>query len=321
MALCEYQPLPHRLRKGRRPSTASTYLNDSKATNIDALEKALIAMTRPVVLIAGGKDKGLDFSGLRSLVREKVKAAVLIGQMAEKLASIWGSAIPCVKVATLADAVVQAARARRNAGDNVLLSPGCSSYDMFKSFEDRGDQFRVLAQSLRPSPTPLETPTTTTTRKHTMDTHDLNPKTSTDRPGLKLMTVFIAVLALHIVVIGGFTVYHLMSAGTSDADLLSDKTHRDVKVSPDALLPGDTTVTETATSPPPPWRRMRTTLRLLRRARWPRIPRPPPVRRRPPPRSSGPRPRRRQGRLPPRQVSPWFLLPRMPRRWTAAPWR
>jgi LysM repeat protein len=76
-----------------------------------------------------------------------------------------------------------------------------------------------------------------------MDTHDITPK-SQPTGGLKLMTVFIAVLALHIVVIGGFTVYHLMSAGTSDADLLSDKTHRDVKVSPDALLPGDTTVTD-----------------------------------------------------------------------------
>ncbi len=150
VALCEYRPLPHRCEKVATVDDVD-YLNDSKATNIDALEKALLAMTRPVVLIAGGKDKGLDFTDLRSLLREKVKVAVLIGQMADKLASTWGSAIPCLKADTLAEAVVKA-RGHAVPGDVVLLSPGCSSYDMFKSFEDRGDQFRVLAQSLRPTP-------------------------------------------------------------------------------------------------------------------------------------------------------------------------
>ena len=76
--------------------TESTYINDSKATNIDALEKALIAMRTPVVLLAGGKDKGLDFSGMRPLLREKVKGVVLIGQMTEKLFAAWSSAVPCV---------------------------------------------------------------------------------------------------------------------------------------------------------------------------------------------------------------------------------
>ncbi len=144
-ALCAYHPLPHRLEKVAEIGGV-TFLNDSKATNIDALEKALLAMRAPVVLLAGGKDKGLDFTGLRALVREKVKAVVLIGQMTEKLFAAWNSAVPCTRATTLADAV-EKAHALAQAGDVVLLSPGCSSFDMFKSFEDRGDQFRKLARA------------------------------------------------------------------------------------------------------------------------------------------------------------------------------
>jgi UDP-N-acetylmuramoylalanine--D-glutamate ligase len=144
-ALCAYHPLPHRLEKVAEIGGV-TFLNDSKATNIDALEKALMAMRAPVVLLAGGKDKGLDFTGLRQLVREKVKAVVLVGQMTEKLFAAWNSAVPCTRATTLADAV-EKAHALAEPGDVVLLSPGCSSFDMFKSFEDRGDQFRALVRA------------------------------------------------------------------------------------------------------------------------------------------------------------------------------
>jgi len=144
-ALCAYKPLPHRLEKVAEIGGV-TFLNDSKATNIDALEKALLAMRSPVVLLAGGKDKGLDFDGLRPLLREKVKAIVLIGQMTEKLFTAWNSAVPCFKAASLADAVGQAGQLAKP-GDVVLFSPGCSSFDMFRDFEDRGDQFRALAQA------------------------------------------------------------------------------------------------------------------------------------------------------------------------------
>ena len=147
-ALCEYHPLPHRLEKVGEISGV-VYLNDSKATNIDALEKALVAMRTPCVLIAGGKDKGLDFSGLRTLLREKVRAVVLIGQMTEKLMAAWQSAVPCHACGTLTEAVMEA-HLLAHTGDTVLFSPGCSSYDMFKSFEDRGDQFRALVQALVP---------------------------------------------------------------------------------------------------------------------------------------------------------------------------
>jgi len=144
-ALCDYKPLPHRCEKVGIIDGV-TFINDSKATNIDALEKALLAQRSPVVLLAGGKDKGLDFSSLRTLLREKAKAIVLIGQMTEKLFAIWNSAVPCVRATTLADAVEQARKLARP-GDVVLFSPGCSSYDMFKDFEDRGDQFRALIQT------------------------------------------------------------------------------------------------------------------------------------------------------------------------------
>jgi UDP-N-acetylmuramoylalanine--D-glutamate ligase len=144
-ALCDYQPLPHRCEKVA-VIDGVTFINDSKATNIDALEKALLAMRSPVVLLAGGKDKGLNFDGLRPLLREKAKAIVLIGQMTEKLFTAWNSAVPCTRAATLADAI-ERARQLAKPGDAVLFSPGCSSFDMFKDFEDRGDQFRALVQA------------------------------------------------------------------------------------------------------------------------------------------------------------------------------
>jgi UDP-N-acetylmuramoylalanine--D-glutamate ligase len=147
-AFTAYRPLPHRCEKIAEIGGV-LFLNDSKATNIDALEKALIAMDRPVVLLAGGKDKGLDFGGLRTLVRAKVKAAVLIGQMTEKLAATWQADTPCHRAVTLAEAVKRAQELARS-GDAVLFSPGCSSYDMFKDFEDRGNQFRDLVLNLAP---------------------------------------------------------------------------------------------------------------------------------------------------------------------------
>jgi UDP-N-acetylmuramoylalanine--D-glutamate ligase len=149
-ALCRYKPLPHRCEKVG-VINGVTFINDSKATNIDALEKALMAMQSPAILIAGGKDKGLDFTGMRSLLREKVKAVVLIGQMTEKLFAAWNSAVPCVKAGSLADSIEQAQKLAQ-AGDTVLFSPGCSSFDMFKDFEDRGNQFRELIKAKANNP-------------------------------------------------------------------------------------------------------------------------------------------------------------------------
>ena len=144
--LCLYEPQPHRCEFVREVGGV-TYINDSKATNLDAVEKALLAQSKNVILIAGGKDKGFTFETLRPLVSEKVRAAVLIGEMAERIAEDWKDAIPCKMAHSLADAV-ERAQAEAQPGDVVLFSPGTSSFDMFKSYADRGDQFRALVHAL-----------------------------------------------------------------------------------------------------------------------------------------------------------------------------
>jgi UDP-N-acetylmuramoylalanine--D-glutamate ligase len=145
-ALRGYEPRPHRCEFVREIHGVE-YVNDSKATNLDAVEKALAAQTKPVVLIAGGKDKGFNFDPLRSLVKDKVKSAVLIGEMAESIKRSWDGAANCEIATSLADAV-ERARGLARAGDVALFSPGTSSFDMFKSYADRGDQFRALVQAL-----------------------------------------------------------------------------------------------------------------------------------------------------------------------------
>ena len=144
--LREYTPQPHRCEFVREVAGVG-YINDSKATNIDALEKALRAQTKPIILIAGGKDKGFTFDPLRSLVKEKVKSAILIGEMARSIRQSWNGAAKSEIANSLADAV-ERAHAAAEAGEVVLFSPGTSSFDMFKSYADRGDQFRVLVQAL-----------------------------------------------------------------------------------------------------------------------------------------------------------------------------
>jgi UDP-N-acetylmuramoylalanine--D-glutamate ligase len=144
--LSSYEPRPHRCEFVRTVAGVD-YVNDSKATNLDAVEKALAAQSRPVVLIAGGKDKGFNFEPLRSLVKEKVKSAVLLGEMAGRIGRDWGDIVSCQMATSLADAV-ERAHAAAQPGDVVLFSPGTSSFDMFKSYADRGDQFRTLVHAL-----------------------------------------------------------------------------------------------------------------------------------------------------------------------------
>jgi UDP-N-acetylmuramoylalanine--D-glutamate ligase len=144
--LCAYDPRPHRCEFVRELCRVS-YVNDSKATNLDAVEKALRAQTKPVILIAGGKDKGFTFDPLRSLVKEKVRSTILIGEMAESIARSWNGAVKSEIASSLADAV-ERAHAVAKPGEIVLFSPGTSSFDMFKSYADRGDQFRALVQAL-----------------------------------------------------------------------------------------------------------------------------------------------------------------------------
>ncbi|MBI5686384.1 MAG: UDP-N-acetylmuramoyl-L-alanine--D-glutamate ligase [Verrucomicrobia bacterium] len=144
--IAAYRPLPHRC-EFVAEIDGVRYVNDSKATNTDAVEKALAGFDRPVILIAGGKDKGFDFAALNETLRRKVKLAVLIGETREKLAANWSPAVRCVKADSL-EAAVRSARQNAQRGDVVLLSPACSSFDMFRSYEDRGKQFKQIVRTL-----------------------------------------------------------------------------------------------------------------------------------------------------------------------------
>ena len=145
-ALSAYEPQPHRCEFVRQIGGVD-YINDSKATNLDAVEKALQAQTKPVILIAGGKNKGFTYDPLRALVKEKVRSAILIGEMAKQIAKDWEGVVQSEFATSLADAV-ERAHATAKSGEVVLFSPGTSSFDMFKSYADRGDQFRALVQAL-----------------------------------------------------------------------------------------------------------------------------------------------------------------------------
>ncbi len=146
-ALHGYAPPPHRCELIRTLDGVE-YLNDSKATNLHALESALRSQTRPVVLIAGGKEKGLDYSTVVPLLREKALAAVTFGQIARPLADLFSGAVSCQSVSTLSDAVATA-RSLAPRGSTILLSPGTSSFDQFTGYEQRGNAFRDLVHQLR----------------------------------------------------------------------------------------------------------------------------------------------------------------------------
>jgi UDP-N-acetylmuramoylalanine--D-glutamate ligase len=126
------------------------WINDSKATNLDAMEKAILSQDRPIILIAGGKDKGVEFDDNAALVREKVRAAVLIGEMKNRIASSW-KGTQCHTTGSLEEAVNKA-HSLAQAGDVVLFSPGTSSYDMFRNYGERGNIFKTLVHNLKNNP-------------------------------------------------------------------------------------------------------------------------------------------------------------------------
>jgi len=142
--LTNYRLLPHRCEEVGVVDGV-TYINDSKATNLDALVKALESQSKPVVLIAGGKDKGFEFDAIAGLVKRKAKHAVLVGEMADRIYQSWSELVPCSRAGTLR-AAVELAREQSIPGDVVLFSPGTSSFDMFKNYADRGNQFREIIQ-------------------------------------------------------------------------------------------------------------------------------------------------------------------------------
>ncbi|NLF39592.1 UDP-N-acetylmuramoyl-L-alanine--D-glutamate ligase [bacterium] len=142
--LCEglrsFRPLPHRLEVVARQN-GITYVNDSKATNVDAMQQALHTIQPPVALIAGGHDKGMDFRPYAPLVRERVQRLVLMGAAAQKLREQFDGVADTVVARSMREAVELAARAMPH-GSTVLLSPGCASFDLYNDFEHRGNDFK-----------------------------------------------------------------------------------------------------------------------------------------------------------------------------------
>ncbi|MCL5266843.1 MAG: UDP-N-acetylmuramoyl-L-alanine--D-glutamate ligase [Bacteroidetes bacterium] len=144
--LCEFPGVEHRLEPVRELDEVK-YVNDSKATNVDAVWYALGSFDSPIVLIAGGKDKGNDYSPLFELVKKKVRAMILIGQAAAKMQKEFSDKTKCIMATSMEDAVLKARREAMR-GDVVLLSPACASFDMFQDYEHRGREFKRLVGEL-----------------------------------------------------------------------------------------------------------------------------------------------------------------------------
>ncbi len=146
-SLSNFQGVEHRLEKVLKIQNVQ-YINDSKATNVNATFFALDSMNTPTVWIVGGVDKGNDYNELMSLVREKVKAIICLGVDNRKIIEAFGNVVDImVEVNTMSDAVRTAQRLTEK-GDTVLLSPACASFDLFENYEDRGRQFKQAVQNL-----------------------------------------------------------------------------------------------------------------------------------------------------------------------------
>lgn len=144
--LRRFSGMEHRLELVREVNGVK-FVNDSKATNLDAVRCALQSFPEPMVLIAGGRDKGSDFTLLRRLVAERVKALVLMGEAADKIERAMDRVVRTSRVENMEEAVAKAF-ALAEEGDCVLLSPACASFDMFCDFEDRGRKFKEAVEKL-----------------------------------------------------------------------------------------------------------------------------------------------------------------------------
>lgn len=146
-ALSDFTGVEHRL-EYTATIDGVEWINDSKATNVNSCYYALEAMRRPTVLILGGKDKGNDYTEILPLVKEKVKAIVAMGLHNEKIVEFFTPHVQVVDTDNLDDAIA-ACRSLATDGDTVLLSPCCASFDLFKSYEDRGRQFKAKVMELK----------------------------------------------------------------------------------------------------------------------------------------------------------------------------
>ena len=146
-SLSDFEGVEHRLERVARVGGVQ-YINDSKATNVDACWYALESMTTPTILILGGKDKGNDYNAIKDLVKKKCKGLVYLGADNAKLHAFFdGIGIPVADTHSMRDCMA-ACVAMAKPGDTVLLSPCCASFDLFKNMEDRGEQFKELVRAL-----------------------------------------------------------------------------------------------------------------------------------------------------------------------------
>ncbi len=146
-SLSSFEGVEHRLEKVARVGGVQ-YINDSKATNVDACWYALDSMTTPTILIIGGKDKGNDYEAIRELVKEKCAGLVFLGADNSKLHAFFDPmGIPTADTHSMKDCIAACAEMAKP-GYTVLLSPCCASFDLFKNMEDRGEQFRELVHAL-----------------------------------------------------------------------------------------------------------------------------------------------------------------------------
>ncbi|MBS1743070.1 MAG: UDP-N-acetylmuramoyl-L-alanine--D-glutamate ligase [Bacteroidetes bacterium] len=146
-ALQTFESLEHRMESVANIKGVE-FINDSKATNVNSTWFALESMTKPIILILGGVDKGNDYSLLKELVKEKVKAIVCMGTDNRKIHEAFGDTVSLMVNTESAKEAVQAAFHFANKGDVVLLSPACASFDLFKNYEDRGKQFKQAVKNL-----------------------------------------------------------------------------------------------------------------------------------------------------------------------------
>ena len=145
--LSDFQGIPHRLENVTSVRGVS-FINDSKATNVNSAWYALESMTKPVIWIMGGQDKGNDYSSLIELAKDKVKAIVCLGMDNQKIIEAFQDVIPNIIETYTANDAVLSSFYLAEPGDVVLLSPACASFDLFDSFEDRGDRFKRAVQDL-----------------------------------------------------------------------------------------------------------------------------------------------------------------------------